>query len=51
MPTEGVDFGPAITDAKDTALGLVQDNVLYLLALPTAWVGFKVVKKIIAKFS
>lgn len=45
----GVDFGPAITEAKDTALGLLQDNVLVLLALPIAWVGYKVVRKVIAK--
>jgi hypothetical protein len=48
-PTTGVDFGPAITEASTTAQGLLQDNVLVLLALPIAWVGYKVVRKVIAK--
>jgi hypothetical protein len=48
-PTTGVDFGPAIASASDTAVGLLTDNVLVLLALPIAFVGYKVVRKLIAK--
>jgi hypothetical protein len=43
------DFGPSITAAKDEGLGILTDNVLLLLALPVAWVGYKVARKVIGK--
>lgn len=48
-PTTGPDFGAQVVAAKDQGLSLLTDNVTYLLALPVAWVGYKVVRKIIAK--
>jgi hypothetical protein len=42
-------FGTQIKTASDGAVGLLTDNVLYLLALPGAWVAYKVVRKVIAK--
>ncbi|MCR6703406.1 MAG: hypothetical protein NVV66_01470 [Cellulomonas sp.] len=43
------DFNAPVTQAKDTAVGLITDNLLVLLAVPIVWVGYKVVRKIIAK--
>lgn len=45
------DFGPAISDASDAGLGVLTDNVLVLFALPVAWVGYKVARRIISKIA
>lgn len=47
----GPDYGAAVVDARDQGMQLLTDNVLYLFALPVAWVGYRVVRKIIAKIS
>jgi hypothetical protein len=44
-----IDYSGSVQDAQESGIGLLQDNVLLLLALPVAWVGYRVVKKIIAK--
>jgi len=37
------------TDAATTATTLLSDNKLYLFAMPIAWVGYKVVRRVISK--
>lgn len=44
-----VDWTASIDAAAAEGLGILQDNVLYLFALPVAWVGYKIVRKVIAK--
>lgn len=48
-PTINEQFGVQATAAKDSALDVLTSNILVLLALPVAWVGYKVVRKVIAK--
>jgi hypothetical protein len=47
IPT--IDFGGQVATAVSSATSLLSDNVLYLFAIPIAWVGYKVVRKVIAK--
>ncbi len=35
--------------AKASGMEVLTDNIIVLLALPVAWVGYKVVRKVIAK--
>jgi len=48
-PTLNDQFGTAVSDGVDSGMEILTDNALYLLALPVAWVGYKVVRKVIAK--
>lgn len=47
--TTGPNYGTAITQARDEGLKVLTDNVLLLLALPVAWVGYRVARKVIEK--
>jgi hypothetical protein len=49
MTTPTIDYGQVIADAKDSGFGVLSDNVLLLFALPVAWVGYKVTRKIVNK--
>jgi hypothetical protein len=42
-------FGQQAVKAKDEGLGVLSDNVVYLLAMPVAWVGYKVIRRVISK--
>jgi hypothetical protein len=48
-PLPVVDWSSSVHDAASSGLSVIQDNVLYLFAIPVAWIGFKVVKKVISK--
>lgn len=45
-----VEVQAAIAAAQAQALGLVTDNIALILAIPIAFVGLKVAKRVIAKF-
>lgn len=40
----------AIVAAQGDALGLVTDNIVLILAIPVAFVGLKIAKRVLAKF-
>lgn len=46
-----VDWSTQFQNAATSGLSIVSDNVVYLLAIPVAFVGFRVVKKLIAKIA
>lgn len=46
-----VDWSGQFQTAANSASSIVTGNVLYLLAIPVAFVGFKVVKKLLAKIA
>lgn len=47
--TTAIDWSAQFQDVVHNATGIVSDNVVYLLALPAAFVGYKIVRKLIAK--
>ncbi len=44
-----VNYNAPIQQAKDEGLAVLSNNILLLLALPVAWVGYRVARKVIAK--
>jgi len=46
-----MDFTTAIGDAVDGGLALLTDNILVLLAIPAAFLTWKVGKKVVARLS
>ncbi len=42
-------FNVPIQQARDAGLSVLTDNVLLLLALPVAWVSYRVARKVISK--
>jgi hypothetical protein len=48
-PTMNEQFKAEADKARDSGMEVLSDNIIVLLALPVAWVGYKVVRKVIAK--
>ena len=48
-PLPVIDYGTQVHDVASNALQFLSDNVLYLFALPGAWVVYKIVRRVIAK--